>query len=88
MTYLLHEHDEERALGCAAVALDTEELFPKRLALTLRSFDLEQFGRVVHIASSLDFVRSKSARSPEGFCPSLLFHVPTQTESAPNSFNT
>ena len=55
-TDLLHEHDEECALGCAADASDTEEFFPKRLALALGCFDFEQLGSVVHVAGRLDLV--------------------------------
>jgi hypothetical protein len=75
-TNLLHEHDEESTLRSTTVAPDTEELFPKRLALALTGFDIEKLGGVVHVTGGLNFVGSESAGGLEGFCPSAFFHVP------------
>lgn len=72
----MHEHDEERALGCTAVAFDREELFPQRLALTLARLDVKKFGGIVHIASGLNVVGPESAASVKRLVPLALLHVP------------
>lgn len=75
--YLLHEHDEEGRLCCAAVAGNSEHLTPELLAFTHLLLSQKSSVDVVKVSGSLEFRRTELAQGVVRSLVAVSDHVPS-----------